>query len=94
MAAEPSGASRPITAEQDYYWFECPHCSLIVQVGKADVNCALFRHAADKQTLQQIGPHTSEAECKRLFDSGAVVGCARPFRMNMATMQAEVCGYI
>jgi hypothetical protein len=77
------------------YTFECPHCDMFIQVLKGETACCIFRHATYKNTTQQIGPHTSKAECDRLVEGGLVDGCAKPFKFfDNNPPYVEVCDYI
>lgn len=82
--------------EDRMYVFECPHCSHLVQVSKADLNCRVFRHAVYKKNGRPINPHASEQQCKELVSSGKVHGCAGPFRIvdREARLFAVACEYV
>ena len=86
----------PITTADngEFFVVTCPHCGLQVQVLRNEVCCTIFRHAALKDTLAQINPHTSKEECDRLTAAGAIVGCGKPFKMDMMRMLTHACGYI
>jgi hypothetical protein len=69
---------------------ECPHCKIGVFVEA--LNCRIFRCGIYKHNKQQINPHASKAECDRLFVTGAIYGCGKPFMvMDDKTV---VCDYI
>jgi len=84
--------------EDACYVFECPHCGVIVQVLKNEVNCQIFRHAVLKSTNEQINPHTPKARCDQLAETGQIYGCGKPFRLffgiNGIVERVEPCGYI
>lgn len=74
---------------------QCPHCQEPVLI--AAINCQIFRHAAYKQSGEQIPPHTSQQECERLVEGGAVFGCGKPFRIVKNEQQqliTIICDYI
>tara|TARA_B100001287_G_scaffold272524_1_gene274344 strand:+ start:10277 stop:10543 length:267 start_codon:yes stop_codon:yes gene_type:complete len=77
---------------QQMYYFKCPNCNSLCQVHTTDIKCGIFRHAVYKSNNEFINPHTSEEECKRLYDSNLVYGCAMPFKFDGKTV--EKCGYI
>ena len=86
------------------YSFECPHCRLLVEVGKGEINCTIFRHGyffaktPDGRVvlLSQMNPHAPKEECDRLFAEGKIYGCGKPFRMvsRGGSWFVESCGYI
>lgn len=88
--------NKPVVLVDDFYVFECPHCSGCVIVQKSETCCCIFRHASYKDSGQQIGPHTSQSECERLQQEGLVRGCAKPFRFvhGNPLHHVEPCGYI
>jgi len=65
-------------------------------IEKKDINCAIFRHAVYRATMQPIPPHSSQEECERLVAEDAVYGCAKPFRTVLVneTYHAEACDYV
>lgn len=64
------------------FYINCPHCNLLMQVNKSDINCTIFRHGAYKNSLHPINPHSSKEECERLIKSNLVYGCCKPFIFN------------
>lgn len=86
----------PCEEDGDALVFACPHCRLLVLVHKADVNCAIFRHAAYKGTGAQIPPHAPQSLCEDVVRMGAVDGCALPFRLvqRANAWVAETCDYV
>ena len=76
--------------------FECPHCSQLVQISIAELNCKIFRHAVYKNTMHQVDPHMGKEDCDRLFMSSLVWGCAKPFRVieRDGVYSVEKCDYI
>ena len=85
-------------SENNIYIFECPHCNLIIQVKKSEINCKIFRHAVLKSSGQQINPHSPKNYCDELIKNNLVYGCAKPFRIkvdnNNNPLYIESCAYI
>jgi hypothetical protein len=78
-----------------FYVFECPHCQGEIIVDKKEVNCAIFRHGVLKSNLQPIHPHLPKNKCDRLYASGLIYGCGKPFRMvSVDPIKVEICDYI
>ncbi len=81
--------------ENQFFLFECPHCSCLILVAKDEVNCRIFRHGTYKSTGCQMEPHTPKAECDRLFETGEIWGCGKPFHMIGNDKRfVEICDYI
>jgi hypothetical protein len=89
--------------ESNCYTVECPHCQLLIQIEKNQINCGIFRHGYlySKENnilrlIDQIGPHTSKIECDRLKESGKLFGCSNPFKITYIgkDLFIEVCDYI
>jgi hypothetical protein len=77
------------------YTFECPHCDVLIQLFKTDLNCLIFRHATYKNTQMPINPHSPKEKCDRLVKEGLVDGCAKPFMFhNKHPPYVEASGYI
>ncbi len=57
----------------------CQHCDTWIII--EEINCAIFRHGTNRFTGMQIPPHLEKDLCDRLFQSGIVYGCAKPFRL-------------
>lgn len=55
----------------------CPHCNQCIEI--VALNCRIFRCGIYKNTYAQLAPHLCEAECTRLFVSGLIYGCSKPF---------------
>jgi hypothetical protein len=70
------------------YSFMCPHCNILLQVMKNQINCKIFRHAIYKSNYNQIPPHSTQQTCEELFNSGKVYGCAKPFLFDGKTVTA------
>lgn len=64
----------------------CPHCSTPVVIEQ--VNCAIFRHAAWRTTLEPVPPHATKTELETWASEGKIHGCARPFRLIPRPRQA------
>jgi hypothetical protein len=63
------------------------------------VNCAIFRCGEYKVNGQQLPPHLPKEECDRLFSTGQIWGCGKPFRLEQKPNAADgyvavVCDYI
>lgn len=86
---------KDVTLEDGIYVFECPHCDNFIQVLQNETACCIFRHAAYKDTLKQICPHTTKDICESLLEKGLVVGCAKPFKFFHGNPpHVEECDYI
>lgn len=97
-AVATSGAQSPVTTEENYYLFQCPHCQLVIQVMKNEVACKIFRHGVYKSNNQQIPPHLPMNQCHELKEKDLIYGCGRPFRFVFADNDdkhfVEPCDYI
>ena len=80
-------------SEQDYIIVTCPHCNELAQIYKNEMNCRIFRHGVYKATNESVDPHLDRQSCERLFNSGLIYGCCKPFRLNELNI-AEICDYI
>jgi len=81
----------------EYIVIECPHCQGHIQIFKNEINCTIFRHAVYKNTFQQVNPHASKEECERLINEGKILGCCKPFKINMkmnGDYEVVICDYI
>jgi len=74
----------------------CPHCDQQILIMSNEINCAIFRHGAFKDTGSQVNPHETKEICDKLFDSNAVHGCCKPFKLvqNENNYVAEICDYV
>ncbi len=79
--------------ENHFFLFECPHCSCLILVAKNEVNCRIFRHGTYKSTGHSMNPHTPKEECDRLFETGEIWGCGKPFHM-IESSYVEICDYL
>ncbi len=80
---------------EDFYLFECPNCNSEIIVAKNELNCHIFRHAYYKSNFQQVNPHLSFEECKKLIENDLVFGCCKPFEIIYENnkMLAIKCDY-
>ena len=69
----------------------CPHCERYIEI--LAINCGIFRCGVFKDNLQQINPHLSKIECKKLCSSDTIIGCSKPFRV-LVDGTVEICDYI
>jgi len=74
----------------------CPHCESMIIVAPQDINCAIFRHGAYKNTLEPINPHESKEICDKLSLDDLIYGCGKPFRMIKVNdnFNVEICDYL
>ena len=90
----------PVSKDNEWYVFACPHCGGQVQVHQNDVACKIFRHGSFFNTTPQGGillttqvpPHATKEQCDKWAAEGSIIGCGKPFTMDGATVQ--VCDYI
>jgi hypothetical protein len=80
------------SAEDDTFYFACPHCGQMCQVPRDLIRCTIFRHAVYKKDMKFVDPHASQQECERWIREDIVYGCAKPFRFD--GVKVEKCGYI
>ena len=55
----------------------CPHCGDIVYITK--INCAMFLHAANKNTFKTLNAHAKWYEVDKLKRQGILLGCGKRF---------------
>ena len=74
----------------------CPHCNGNIVVNIKDINCAIFRHAVFKHSMQPIPPHETKIKCEQLVESNRVYGCAKPFKVIKENEKyiTIICDYI
>jgi hypothetical protein len=78
-------------------YFECPHCSLQVQVYEHEINCSIFRHGVYKNSGIQMPPHAPQQMCEQLVATDQIYGCGKPFKVVKGESGAylcEICDYI
>lgn len=74
---------------------QCPHCEEFVII--QELNCKIFRHGTLKTTNEQIPPHSSKDDCDKLFTTGQIYGCGKPFKiivLDSGEWKIEICDYI
>lgn len=77
---------------------KCPHCNEYIEI--LEINCAIFRHAAFKETGEQVGAHETREHLEEWEKEGRLVGCGKPFRLVRSSSEetgeytAETCEYI
>ena len=81
-----------IILNDDYYYFNCPHCGVMCQVHKNDIRCTIFRHGIYKKDSSFVNPHASKEECEKIIKSGVIYGCGKPFIFDGKSV--KICGYI
>jgi hypothetical protein len=77
---------------EDSYYFNCPHCDLMIEVLKTQVNCTIFRCGKYKLNNEQLNPHAQKDLCDQLFKQDLIWGCGKPFKFD--GIKVEKCGYI
>ena len=73
----------------------CPHCNISIEI--IELNCRIFRCGILKTTYQQIDPHLPKDQCDKLFETGEIYGCGKPFRVDVApdgALLCQICEYI
>jgi hypothetical protein len=91
--SEMSVSSEIIIVDTDLC-FPCPHCGGHVIVAQGDVNCSIFRHGVNKQTLVAINPHASRSVCDALVSNNSIYGCGAPFKITPDRSHAIACDYV
>ena len=73
---------------------QCPHCEISIEV--IELNCRIFRCGISKTIFKQIDPHLPKIKCDRLFETGAIYGCGKPFKLIQKdnVWVPIVCDYI
>lgn len=59
------------------FYVNCPHCDEIVYITK--VKCAMFLHAANKNTYKTLNAHSKWYEIDKLKRHGLLLGCGNRF---------------
>lgn len=73
----------------------CPNCNEFVFV--KEINCGIFRHAAMKDSGEQIDPHSTKEKCEDLKKRDLIYGCGKPFRISVSDngeINIQTCDYI
>lgn len=63
------------------FYINCPYCDEIIYITK--VKCGLFLHAANKQTMKALNPHSKKYQIDKLKNSGMMIGCGGKFSIIM-----------
>ena len=89
--------------KENIYVFSCPHCKLLIEVEKNQINCSIFRHGNYFNLVNgniilgnQLEPHCPKEKCDILFKENKIVGCGKPFKLTKKNNDyyVEICGYI
>ncbi len=78
--------------ELDSYLFACPHCAMMIMVGRGEINCRIFRHGQFKDSGRQLDPHSPKEYCDMVVSRCMIWGCGKPFTMSAEGV--EKCDYI
>ena len=73
----------------------CPNCNSYLSI--TELNCGIFRCGVYKGTNQQIDPHLSEENCKKLIETNQIYGCSKPFQIivqDNGDWIVQKCDYI
>ena len=91
--------------DSSMYVFECPHCSLLIEVPVNQLNCRIFRHGGTS-TFKPIKPHAVKGRYVAMAPDytrrewppvpGQIYGCGQPFRIvnHTGSLTAVPCGWI
>jgi hypothetical protein len=79
--------------KEEIFRFNCPNCSVILEVLKKDVNCTIFRHGVFKETWTLIPPHASKEQILKWIELDKIIGCGKPFKLTISG-ELSICGYI
>ena len=58
---------------------QCKICGLVSEV--IEINCNRFICGYYRDSLTQLNPHMSQAECKQLVKENKIIGCGVPFTL-------------
>jgi hypothetical protein len=72
--------------QNDIFYFECPHCSMMCQVPRSEIRCTIFRHAIFKKDFSFVPPHAPKITCDKWIKDDIVYGCAKPFKFDGKTV--------
>ena len=78
--------------EENAFYFECPHCNLLIQVPQNEIRCTIFRHANYKTDMAFVPPHAPKSQCDFWVANGLVWGCGKPFKFD--GQKVVKCDYI
>lgn len=76
----------------DFYVFDCPHCSCSIAVKPNELNCKIFRCGVYKTNGDAISPHSPKSVCDALVTSELIQGCGKPFTFDGKI--AKICDYV
>lgn len=79
-------------SDRNTYSFPCPHCQLLIQVKKGEVNCKIFRHGYYKKNMKNIPAHAPKELCDQLVMEDSIFGCGKPFWFD--GRELKICDYI
>ena len=76
--------------------YSCPHCDLLITTEIRELACRIFRHGFCIKTNIQINPHMPKIHCDRLVNQPNIIGCCKPYRINVENnvYNVEACDYI
>jgi len=63
------------------FYINCPHCDEIIFI--TTLKCGLFLHAANKQNMKALNPHSTKYQIDKLKNSGMMIGCGGKFSIIM-----------
>ena len=80
---------------EDFFIFNCPHCSEEIIVKISELNCRIFRHGVYKHNYEQVNPHLPQIECERHVSQDLVYGCCKPFEIitDGSKNYVQICEY-
>jgi hypothetical protein len=86
---------KEVILNEDFYYFNCPHCDSDIIVNKNELNCHIFRHAVFKHNSEPVNPHLSKEECESLLKQDLIYGCCKPFEVISSNNKfyAVICEY-
>jgi hypothetical protein len=73
----------------------CPNCNSYLSI--TELNCGIFRCGVYKDSNEQIDPHLSEENCKKLIETNQIYGCSKPFQIivqDNGDLIVQKCDYI
>jgi hypothetical protein len=73
----------------------CPHCNDYIII--SELNCGIFRCGIYKKSNEQLDPHLSEENCKKLIKKDLIYGCSKPFQIivqDNGDWIIQMCDYI
>ncbi len=67
---------------EDVIIYDCPYCQGNIITYLSEINCRIFRHGFDIITNQQMNPHASESECKKILEENKnMQGCGGQYEI-------------